>query len=107
MFNGCYTALITPFTGDGRIDDEGLERFIEFQVRGGVNGLLAAGTTGESPTLTWEEHNTVTEWVCRATRGCCLAIAGTGSNSTTETLKGTEHAAHAGAEAVLLVDPYY
>ena len=107
MFNGCYTALITPFTGDGRIDDEGLERFIEFQVREGVNGLLAAGTTGESPTLTWEEHNTVTERVCRATRGRCLAIAGTGSNSTTETLKGTEHAAHTGAEAVLLVDPYY
>jgi 4-hydroxy-tetrahydrodipicolinate synthase len=107
MFRGCYTALITPFKEDKGIDDAGLEKLIAFQIDQGVSGVLAVGTTGESPTLNWEEHNRVTEKVCSMVNGSCTAIAGTGSNSTEETLRATEHAAHAGAAAALLVDPYY
>ena len=107
MFSGCYTALITPFAPDLKIDDAGLEKLMAFQVSEGVSGVLAVGTTGESPTLDWEEHNRVTERVCTQIKGHGRAIAGTGSNSTDETLKGTEHAAHVGADTVLLVDPYY
>lgn len=106
MHNGCYTALITPFAG-GSVDDEGLRRLVAFQIENGITGLLAVGTTGESPTLTWEEHLRVVDLVAGLTRGRCLCIAGTGSNNTTETLEGTRHAAAAGADAVLLVDPYY
>lgn len=107
MFGGCYTALITPFTPDGKVDHAGLERLIEYQISSGVQGVLAVGTTGESPTLDWEEHNQVTDAVCRTVKGHGRAIAGTGSNSTDETLKASEHAAHAGADTLLLVDPYY
>ncbi|MSS70836.1 MAG: 4-hydroxy-tetrahydrodipicolinate synthase [Candidatus Latescibacteria bacterium] len=107
MFGGCYTAIITPFKPDGSVDEAGLEKLIEYQIASGAQGVLAVGTTGESPTLTWEEHNHVTEAVCRLVKGHGRAIAGTGSNSTAETLRGTEHAAHAGADTVLLVDPYY
>lgn len=107
MLRGCYTALITPLRDDGSVDSRGLEKLIEFQIGAGIQGLLAVGTTGESPTLIWEEHNEVVERTCRLSEGHCLAIAGTGSNSTRETLAGSEHAAHVGADAVLLVDPYY
>jgi len=107
MFSGCSTALITPFFPDKHLDEAGLEKLIAFQVAQGINGVLAVGTTGESPTLNWEEHNRVTEMVCRQVKGHGRAIAGTGSNATEETLKATEHAAHAGADTVLLVDPYY
>ncbi len=106
MFSGCYTALITPFKGQD-IDLEGLEKLVEFQIANGINGILAVGTTGESPTLTWEEHNKVIEVVAEKCKGRCQSIAGTGSNNTRETLEGTEHAMEAGADAVLLVDPYY
>lgn len=107
MFEGCYTASITPMRTDGTVDFDGLEKLLEFQMASGIDGILAVGTTGESPTLLWEEHNEVTERVCRMAKGRCQAIAGTGSNSTREALAGTEHAAHLGADAVLLVDPYY
>ena len=107
MLSGCYTALITPFKEDAQVDYEGLEKLIEFQIVNGVRGVLAVGTTGESPTLSWHEHNEVTRRICESVRGRCTAIAGTGSNSTKETLEGTEHAATFGAKAVLLVDPYY
>ena len=107
MLSGCFTALVTPFTADHKLDRAGLEKLIEFQITNGVDGLLAVGTTGESPTLDWKEHNDVTRLVCEGTRGRCKAIAGTGSNSTRETLEGTAHAAKFGADAVLLVDPYY
>jgi len=106
MFEGCYTALVTPFKGK-EIDVEGLERLVEFQVANGVSGILSVGTTGESPTLSWEEHNQVTERICRLTGGRCQSIANTGSNATKEAVKATEHAAHCGADAALLVDPYY
>lgn len=103
---GCYTALITPFKGDD-IDWPGLERLVDFQVQNGVTGILAVGTTGESPVLNWQAHNEVTEKIASRSRGKCLCIAGTGSNNTRETLEGTRHALNCGAQAVLLVDPYY
>ncbi|CAN2042660.1 4-hydroxy-tetrahydrodipicolinate synthase [Candidatus Magnetomoraceae bacterium gMMP-15] len=106
MFKGCYTALITPFSGDS-IDYKGLDKLIDFQISGNISGILAVGTTGESPTLSWEEHNSVIEIVAERTKGKCFCIAGTGSNNTAETLKATKHAFEVGAEAALLVDPYY
>ena len=107
MSQGCYTALVTPMAEDGSVDVAGLEQLIEFQIANNIQGILAVGTTGESPTLVWEEHNEVIEHTCKQVAGRCRSIAGTGSNSTRETLAATEHAAHAGADAVLLVDPYY
>jgi 4-hydroxy-tetrahydrodipicolinate synthase len=106
MFRGCYTALMTPFKNHD-VDYEDLEKLVEFQIQGGVRGILAVGTTGESPTLTWEEHNKVVKVVAENTKGQCQIIAGTGSNNTRESLESTQHAVHAGVEAVLLVDPYY
>jgi len=106
MFSRCYTALATPFK-EHDVDLEGLGKLVEFQIAGGVSGILAAGTTGESPTLTWEEHNKVIRVVAEKCRGRCQSIAGTGSNNTRETMESTEHAVHVGADAALLVDPYY
>jgi len=106
-FSGCYTALVTPLTRIGEVDYEGLQSLVEFQVKEGVSGILAVGTTGESPTLDWNEHNKVIEKVYECTGSKGLTIAGTGSNSTQETVDGTEHAAHIGVKCVLLVDPYY
>lgn len=106
MITGSFTALITPFAGSG-IDQEGLHRLADFQIESGITGILAVGTTGESPTLAWDEHNRVIEIVAENTRGKCLCIAGTGSNNTAEALTATNHAQEAGADAVLLVDPYY
>ncbi|MFZ0134178.1 MAG: 4-hydroxy-tetrahydrodipicolinate synthase [Desulfobacterales bacterium] len=106
MLEGCHTAIITPFDGNG-VDYDGLEALVAFQIQNGISGVLAAGTTGESPVLSWNEHNRVIETVAAGTRGKCRCIAGTGSNNTSESLAGTEHAVKAGADAVLLVDPYY
>ena len=106
-FKGCYTAIVTPMDEEGRVNYEGLKQLVEFQVEEGVSGILAVGTTGESPTLNWEEHLEVVERVHEYIGGRCLTIAGTGSNSTDEALKATEHASDAGVRCVLLVDPYY
>lgn len=106
MQKGCFTALITPFSGDS-VDYDGLNKIADFQIANGITGILAVGTTGESPTLSWEEHITVIDTIAEKTRSHCACIAGTGSNNTAETLAATEHAANAGIEAVLLVDPYY
>ena len=106
MITGCYTAIITPFK-DGTVDYDGLSRLVDFQIENDISGIVAVGTTGESPTLTWDEHNKVIEDIAKQTKNKCLCIAGTGSNNTKETLDGTHHAAEAGAEAVLLIDPYY
>jgi 4-hydroxy-tetrahydrodipicolinate synthase len=107
VFSGCYTALVTPMTVNYTVDYDGLNKLVEFQIKQGVSGLLAVGTTGESPTLNWNEHNKVIETVFSSVGENHLTIAGTGSNSTAETLKGTKHAAEMGIKAVLLVDPYY
>lgn len=106
MLKGTFTALVTPFQGEA-VDYEGLGKLTDFQIENGITGILAVGTTGESPTLTWDEHNNVIEHIRLKTQGRCLCIAGTGSNNTREALGGTLHAAHVGVDAVLLVDPYY
>ena len=106
-FSGCYTALITPMNSNRQVDYEGLHELVDFQIKNGVKGLLAVGTTGESPTLDWNEHSKVIEKVHEYSGNRCLTIAGTGSNSTQEAIDGTAHAQSAGINCVLLVDPYY
>ena len=106
-FSGCYTALVTPMTKNCEVDYVALKSLIEFQIKQKVNGILAVGTTGESPTLDWNEHNKVIETVFNSTGKIMPTIAGTGSNSTAETIKATNHVAEMGVKAVLLVDPYY
>lgn len=108
---GTYTALITPFTADGeKVDWAALKKLVEFQIDEGVEGLVPCGTTGESPTLSHEEHAEVIakviEWA-KAKKPSVVVIAGTGSNSTAEAVALTRHAAAAGADAVLSVNPYY
>lgn len=104
---GVWTALVSPFDADLALDMEGLERNIEFQISQGVDGVVPAGTTGESPTLNWTEHNMVILRALRRCRNRVGVIAGTGSNSTAETIESTHIVAEAGAHAVLMVDCYY
>jgi 4-hydroxy-tetrahydrodipicolinate synthase len=106
-FSGCYTALITPMTRDRQVDYEGLRQLVDFQIKNGVTGIVAVGTTGESPTLNWDEHNHVIREIYEYSSEKCLTIAGTGSNSTQEAMEATLHAQHLGVKSVLLVDPYY
>jgi 4-hydroxy-tetrahydrodipicolinate synthase len=106
MFKGSFTALITPFK-NGKLDEEAFQRFIEWQINEGTHGLVPAGTTGESPTLDYDEHKRVIELAVETAKGRVPVIAGTGSNSTDEAIELTEYAAKAGADAVLIVTPYY
>lgn len=105
-FEGVWTALVTPFNRKGEIDFEGLEKNVQFQIANGAN-LVPMGTTGESPTLDWREHDRVISRVVKLTKGKAFVIAGTGSNSTREAFRGTKHAVEVGAEGALLVDCYY
>ncbi|HUJ73016.1 MAG TPA: 4-hydroxy-tetrahydrodipicolinate synthase [Verrucomicrobiae bacterium] len=107
MFTGTYTALVTPFTKDGKVDEPRLRQLVEQQIAGGVDGLSPCGTTGESPTLNHEEHNHVIELVVKFAAKRCKIIAGTGSNSTDEAVFMTQYAKKAGADASLQVAPYY
>lgn len=107
MFSGGYTALITPMKRNCEIDYEGLGRLVEFQAENGISGILAVGTTGESATLTWDEHNRAIENVHEHLGERGTTIGGTGSNCTRETLRATRHAYEIGVKTVLLVDPYY
>ncbi len=104
---GAWTALVTPFRQDGEIDWEGYEKNLEFQIAQGIDGLLPCGTTGESPALSWQEHNAVIDKAIRVAGGRRPVLAGVGSNSTAEALRAAEHAAQSGADAFLLVDCYY
>jgi 4-hydroxy-tetrahydrodipicolinate synthase len=106
-FEGAWTALVTPMTGNGEVDWDGFRKNLEFQVSQGITGVVPVGTTGESPTVSWDEHNRAIETAVRETSGKCGVIAGTGSNSTEEALESTGHAASCGAKAALLVDCYY
>ena len=106
MFKGSFTALITPFR-NGDLDEEAFQRFIEWQINEGTHGLVPAGTTGESPTLDYDEHKRVIELAVETAKGRVPVIAGTGSNSTDEAIELTEYAAKVGADAVLIVTPYY
>lgn len=107
MFEGVYTALITPFTADGAIDEEALRRIVNRQIEGGVAGLVPMGTTGESPTVSHDENIEVIRIVIEEARGRVPVIAGTGSNSTTEAVDMTTRAKNLGADASLQVAPYY
>ena len=106
MFHGSMVALITPFK-DGMVDEKGLRELVEFQIAGGTDGLVPCGTTGESATLSHEEHCRVIEIVIDQARGRVPVIAGAGSNSTKETVYLADHARKSGADAVLLITPYY
>ncbi len=106
-FRGVYTALITPFTSGGNVDEEALQKIIEDQIRNGIDGLVPCGTTGESPTLSHQEHDRVIELTVEYTKGRVPVIAGTGSNATTEAIRLSQHAEAAGVDALLQVNPYY
>ena len=103
---GIYTALITPFK-NGALDEEGLARLIKFQLQGGVDGIVPCGTTGEASTLSYEEHERVIELTVKFVNGKVPVIAGTGSNSTHETVELTAKAKKLGSDLSLLVAPYY
>jgi 4-hydroxy-tetrahydrodipicolinate synthase len=106
-FSGVYTALITPFTKYGLVDDKAFEKIIEFQIAQGIDGLVPVGTTGESPTLSHAEHDRVIKMTVDIAAGRVPVIAGTGSNATSEAVQLSKHAESAGVDALLLVNPYY
>jgi 4-hydroxy-tetrahydrodipicolinate synthase len=106
MFKGSFTALITPFR-DGRIDEQAFRRIVEWQISEGTHGLVPAGTTGESPTLSHAEHKRIVELTVEIAGKRVPVIAGAGSNATSEAVDFTRHAAKVGADAVLIVTPYY
>ncbi|WP_354076604.1 4-hydroxy-tetrahydrodipicolinate synthase [Constrictibacter sp. MBR-5] len=106
MLKGSLVALITPFK-DGRVDEKAFQDFVEWQIAEGTHGLVPCGTTGESPTLTHDEHNRVVELCVEVARGRVPVVAGAGSNSTQEAISLAKHAKAAGADATLVVTPYY
>ena len=106
MLNGSHVAIVTPFR-KGKVDERALAELIEWQIAKGTNGIVPCGTTGESATLSHEEHNRVIELTVEVVRGRVPVIAGTGSNSTDEAIVLTRHAQQAGADAALLITPYY
>lgn len=107
MFKGSMPALVTPFTADGEVDWARLKQLVEWHIAEGSHGLVPTGTTGESPTLSHEEHGRVIEEVVRSAAGRVPVIAGAGSNSTREGISLIRHAQAAGADAALVVTPYY
>lgn len=106
MFKGSIVAIITPMKND-KVDEEALRKLVEFQIENGTDGIVPCGTTGESATLTYEEHCQVIDIVIDQVNGRIPVIAGTGSNSTHETIFLTKHAKKAGADAALIITPYY
>ena len=106
MFKGYFCAMITPFV-DGGVDEDAFRKLVDWQIDQGTHGLVPCGTTGESPTLTHDEHMRVTEICIEAAAGRVPVIPGTGSNSTEEAIDLTRHAKRAGATAALVVTPYY
>lgn len=106
MFQGSMPALVTPFS-DGQLDLDALKKLVEWQIESGSTALVPVGTTGESPTLTHDEHETVIEEVVKAAAGRVPVIAGAGSNNTAEGIRFIQHAAKVGADAALVVTPYY
>ncbi len=106
-FNGVHTALITPFTKKDNVDTDALKQLIDYQIQNGISGLVPCGTTGESPTLSHDEHDRVIQLTVEYTNNRVPVIAGTGSNATSEAIRLSKHAQIVGADAVLLVNPYY
>ena len=107
MFKGSMPALVTPFAEDGSLDLDTLKKLVEWQIAEGSHGLVPVGTTGESPTLTHDEHETVIEEVVKAAAGRVPVIAGAGSNNTIEAIRFLRHAKDVGADGALVVTPYY
>ena len=107
MFTGSIPALITPFTDADEIDADGFQSFVDWQIKEGSNAVVPCGTTGESPTLSHEEHERVVELCVEAAAGRVPVIAGAGSNSTAEAIRFSKHAESVGANALLIVTPYY
>ncbi|MCB5944885.1 4-hydroxy-tetrahydrodipicolinate synthase [Acidocella sp. KAb 2-4] len=107
MFHGSLTALVTPMHADGRIDEDAYARLIDWQIAEGTTGLVPVGTTGESPTLSHDEHKRVVELAVAGARGRVPVLAGAGSNATAEAIGLAQHAQKAGAQGVLVVTPYY
>ena len=105
-FRGSFTALVTPFK-NGSVDEKAYRDLVDWQIAEGTNGLVPVGTTGESPTLSHDEHKNVVEWCVDQARGRVPVVAGAGSNSTKEAIELAQHAEQAGADAVLVVTPYY
>jgi 4-hydroxy-tetrahydrodipicolinate synthase len=106
-FRGVGTALVTPFTESGALDEKALEKFVDFQIEGGVNFLVPCGTTGENPALTLDEHRRVVEIVCKRANGRVPVLAGAGSNSTDKAIELAKIAIDLGADGVLTITPYY
>jgi len=106
MFRGAIVAIVTPFK-NGKVDEAALRKLVEFQIKNGTDGIVPCGTTGESSTLSHEEHDRVIEVVIDAAKKRVPVIAGTGSNSTAEAIRLTRHAYKAGADGALMVCPYY
>jgi len=107
QMRGVYTAIITPFDDRGNIDETAFRNLIDFQIENGIDGIVPCGTTGESPTLSHEEHDRVIEIAVAHANKRVPVVAGTGSNSTQEAVRLTAHARKAGVDAVMLVNPYY
>ncbi|MBV8523252.1 MAG: 4-hydroxy-tetrahydrodipicolinate synthase, partial [Acetobacteraceae bacterium] len=107
MLKGSLVALITPMHPDGAIDEKAYAELVDWQIKEGTHGVVAVGTTGESPTLSHQEHRRAVEIAIDVGRGRVPVIAGTGSNSTEEAIALTKHARQAGADAALIVTPYY
>src|SRR4030088_2346236 len=105
-FKGSFTALLTPFR-NGALDEQAFRQLVEWQIAEGTNGLVPVGTTGEGPTLSHDEHKQVVEWCIETVNGRVPVVAGAGSNSTKEAIELSRHAEKAGADAVLVVTPYY
>ena len=105
-FRGSFTALVSPFK-NGVVDEAGFRNFVDWQIAEGTNGLVPVGTTGESPTVSHDEHKRIVEWCIDQAKGRVPVMAGAGSNSTREAIELAEHAEGAGADAVLVVTPYY
>ncbi|HEV3210749.1 MAG TPA: 4-hydroxy-tetrahydrodipicolinate synthase [Chthoniobacterales bacterium] len=106
MFKGTYTAIVTPFK-EGRIDEDGFRKLIDFQIANGIDGIVPVGTTGEAATLDYDEHLRVIEIAVQQANGRCRIVAGTGSNSTREAIELTQKAEKLGIDGALLASPYY
>ena len=106
-YAGTWTAIVTPFKNDGSLDEEALRKLVRRQVEGGITGVVPVGTTGESPTLSFQEIVRAYEIAVEEAKGKAMVMAGTGSNSTAHALEYTEAAKKAGADSCLVVTPYY
>ena len=106
-FRGCHVAIVTPFTAEGSVDEKGLRSNIDYLIANGAAGIVPCGTTGESATLSWEEHLRVVDIALEQAKGRAMVIAGAGSNNTNEAIVAARHAKEAGADAILCITPYY